>query len=236
MTRRNQAHDKRNQKLDAVLTEYATTIAEIPALAEAVAAFRAHLGLVQPAVAQQLARKQAKGASLTKDNLEGLLIKQLVRFGSALYLLHKKESNLEVAASLPRHASEFQRLAGPELTREAQELAGLAQARANDLTNYAIKPADITGLATQVAAFAASQPGYKVSVERGKVGSQTLRASFKNINLFLEEDLRPAIELLATTHPDAYARLREALRLNEAGSRQKKPGAGGETGGLAAPQ
>lgn len=97
----------------------------------------------------------------------------------------------------------------------------MAQQRGQDLVPYGIKPAAPAALATQVVAYAASLPGYKLAVERGKTGGQTLRTTMRDLTRFVDDELRPAIELLAEDHPTAYAELKEALRIDDTGTRKK---------------
>jgi hypothetical protein len=235
MNRRQEKQDKRNQKLVAVLDEHATDVAIIPAMADANLELRRQLGLVQPAVSQQLQGRQGKGATQTKNALEAPLIGQLVKAANALSLLYKKQGHLDRAQALHLRRSEYEKMSQPTLVSEAKEVADQVSAVIALLTPYGFKKASTTApgddekLQAQVAAYAASIPGNRSAAGRGKVGTATVRTVFRGLDAYVDGDFRSAVELLVDDHPELYALLREAMRIDDTGDRKKPKGGGGPT-------
>jgi CRP-like cAMP-binding protein len=221
MNRRQQNQDKRNQKIVAVLDAHAPELATVPAVAEAAADLRQRLSQVQPALSQQLASREGKGATQAKNNLEAPLIGQLVKAANALSLLYKKTGRLDQALALLLRRSEYEKLAQPALAAEAQELADQVRDNLGELAPYGYKKGADTQLRDQVAAYAASLPGRRTAAGRGKVGTATVRTVFQDVAAYIESDFRSAVELLVDEHPELYKLLREAMRIDDTGGSKK---------------
>ena len=227
MNTRQARQDKRNQKIVAVLDAHATEVATIPAVADAAAELRQQLKLVQPALDQQMAACQGKGATATKNALEAPLIGQLVKTAAALNLYYKKMMRLDLAQALHLRRSEYEKLGQPALVAEAQHVADQLKEHLADLTAYGFKTGADTDLRKQVESYAASIPGNRTAGGTGKVGTGTVRATFKNLDDYVDGDFRSAIELLVDEHPTLYKLLREAMRIDDTGGGKK--GQGGST-------
>lgn len=221
MNRRQTNQDKRNQKIVAVLDAHTAELATVPAVAEAAAELRQRIGLVQPAVRQQLQSRQGKGATKTKNNLEAPLIKQVVKAANALSLLYKKTGRLDMALALHLRASDYGKLTEPALAAEAQDVADQVKEQLAALAPYGYKAGDDDALAAQVAAYDASIPGNRTVAGRGKVGTGAVRAVFADLGTFVTGDFRSAVELLVDEHPELYALLREAMRIDDTGGGKK---------------
>ena len=187
----------------------------MPAFADLVAEYRQFLDLVQPALGAQQGQT-SEGATEDKGNRSATLVPGLVRHASALMLLLKKEGNLEGARSLHIHRSDYTRLGGPALASEAANVAKIARQRLGDLARYGLTAEGLATLDADVAAFTASVPSPKVSIEHRKVSGRTFRNALKAADDFLNEDLKAGAELLADAHPLLFARLQEARRIDDA--------------------
>ena len=234
MNRRQRNQDKRNNKLGAVLDAHASEVASIPAMADAAAELRRQLGLVQPAAGQQLKRRQGKGATQAKNDLEAPLIGQLVKAANALRLHYKKAGQLDLAEALHIRRSEYEKMPQPALVAEAQDVADQLRDNIANLAPYGYKkaagttPGDDEKLGQQVKAYAASIPGSGVARGQGKLGTGTVRTVFKTLDEYVDGDFRSAVELLVDEHPALYQLLRDALRIDDTGGGKK--GKDGGTG------
>lgn len=56
------------------------------------------------------------------------------------------------------------------------------------------------------------------------MGTGALRTVFTDLGAFVTGDFRSAVELLVDEHPELYALLREAIRIDDTGSRKKGTG------------
>ena len=232
MNRRQSNQDKRNQKIVAVLDAHPTELLTIPAVDEAARELRARMGLTQPAVSQQLKGRRAKGAAKAKNDLEGPLVKQIVKAANALSLFYKKAGHLDRAQALHLRPSEYTRLTEPALVLEAQDVADQLTENLAGLAPYGYQPASgktpgsDAALHAQVAAYAASLPGASTARGQGKLGTGTVRNVFKDIAAYIDGDFRSAVELLVDDHQDLYTLLRDAMRIGGSGGGGKKAKAG----------
>lgn len=226
MNLRQKNQDKRNQKVVTVLDAYSKELATMPAVAEAAADFRQRMGLVQPALSKQLQGRQGKGATQTKNDLEAPLIGQLVKAANALSLLHKKANRLDLAMALHVRRSDYANMGQSALVAEALEMAAQVTENIAELAPYGYKKAADTALNDQVAAYAASIPGSRLATGRGKVGTSTVRTVFKDLSVYVDGDFRSAVELLVDEHPELYALLRQAMRIDDTGSGKKAKSVG----------
>lgn len=230
MNRRQKNQDKRNQKVVAVLDAHPAELLTVPAVAEAAADLRRRLGLVQPAVRKQQAGRQAKGATQTKNDLEAPLIQQLVKAANALNLYYRKTRQLDLALALHLRPSEYSKMGQSALALEAQDVADQIAEHLKDLAPYGFKKASGTTpgsdavLQSQVTEYAASLPGAPVARSQGKVGTGAVRTVFRDLSAYLDGEFRSAVELLVDEHPDLYALLRDALRIDNTGDGHKAKG------------
>lgn len=216
MNRKQNASLNRHVKYRQVLTDGAAEVATVPAFADLVATYDQHLALVLPALGIQQGTS-SQGATEVKTSHGDALVPALVRHASALMLLLKKEGNLEAARSLLINRSDYSRLGGPALAAEAAHVAQVARQRLAALSPYGLTEASVAALEATTAAYTAALPGPKVSIERRKVGTLTLRNALKAADDFLNEELLAGAELLANDHALLYARLKEARRIDDAG-------------------
>ena len=227
MNRRQKNQDKRNEKINAVLDAHPDELLTVPAVAEAATELRRRMGLVQPAVSKQLAGRQGKGATQTKNDLEAPLIKQVVKAANALNLYYRKNKQLDMALALHLRPSDYDKMGQSALALEAQDVADQITAHLKDLAPYGFKkaagatPGADTALQAQVKAYATSIPGHALATGRGKVGTGAVRNVFQDLRAYVEGEFRSAVELLVDDHPEFYQLLREAMSIDNTGGGKK---------------
>ena len=189
--------------------------AAVPAFARLAAQFLAQLGLLDGS-----ARKQgvtSAGATLAKGTAGTALIARLVKAANALYLLYKSESNLEEAARMPRHPSDYTAMTDLALATEARDLSQRATARKTELKNdYSLDDAAVKTLAADAASFDTLLTSPQLDIDAAKIKGATAKSTLSALNVFLKDDLRAGMELLKDTHPEAYQALREASHVDDA--------------------
>ncbi|MCA8832377.1 hypothetical protein [Hymenobacter pini] len=212
MDRKQSAQVLRHRKVAEVLDEYPQQVQEVEAFAEVAEEFRQKLALV----AGMAPRRKSEGATEQKSQHRDELTAALVKAANALYLLYRREGNLEAARTLPRTRSDFRNLAALEFAAQAGAVSWAATQRAADLIRYNLPAAAVQQLSDLAAAYDQSIDRPKTTTEAGKVTTATTAQLVQELNRFLQDDLRPATELLSDTHPLLYARLREAMRVDDA--------------------
>lgn len=228
MNRKQTARMLRYRKLVAVLDDFPTETQAVPAFADAAAGLRERVALV----GRLPKRLKSKGATESKATNRQALTAQLVKAANALYLLYRKENKLDAALSLPLTRSEFNRLEALEFVKEADTIVDAVNLRAADLAARYNLPADaVQALQTEATAYDESIGKPKNVIEGGKVLTSTTAQLLTELNRFRQDEFKRAVELLVDSHPLFYARLQEAMRVDDAGSRKRKDdGAGPDDG------
>ncbi len=212
MNRKQAAQVLRHRKVVDVLDEYPQQAQAVAAFAEVADELRQKLVLV----AGVGPRRKSEGATEQKGLNRDTLVAGLVKAANALYLLYKKEGNLESARTLPLTRSEYRNPSALLVTEQAAAISKAATQRAADLVRYNLDAAAVQQLATDAQTYDASIDKPKTTTEAGKVTTTTIGQLVQALNRYLKDDFRPATELLVDTHPLLYARLREAMRIDDA--------------------
>lgn len=212
----------RHRKVQQALADQAPAVAAVPAFARLAAQYLQQLALLD-GTARRGATASA-GATQTKSAAGTALIGRLVKAANALYLLYKAETpaNLAEAAQLHRRPSDYANLSAQELATEALALARrVTEHQAELVENYNFRAADGPALAAEAAAFNGQLMGPQLAIDAAKIKGAAATATLSALNNFLRDDLRAGMELLQDTHPAAYAALREASQVDDAGYRKK---------------
>ena len=214
----------RHRKVKQVLADHAPAVADVPAFAGLAARYLAQLALLDGA-----ARKKpvtSAGATLAKGTAGTALIARLMKVANALYLLYKAAQptpDLEEAAKLHRHLSDYTAFSELELATEAHDLSQRATAnQAALLKDYNLIAADLTTLAADAQSFDTQLSAPQLAIDAYKIKGATAKNTLSALNDFLRDDLRAGMELLKDTHRDAYDALREASQVDDAAYRKKK--------------
>lgn len=219
MNKQQTARLKRHRKVADVLNAHPDDVQTVPAFAEVAQELQARLTLVNDIPA----RRTSKGATEQKGQLRDQLETRLLKAANALYLLYRKEDNLEAARTLYRKASEYTRLDALALARVADGLSTAAASRAGDLVAYNLDTAAVAALATAAQAYNESIDKPKTSIEAGKVATITTAQLLQDLDRYLKDDFYSAMQLLPDSHPQLFALLQEAIRVDDAGSRKRPP-------------
>lgn len=212
MDRKQAAQVLRHRKVVEVLDEYPQEVQAVAAFAEVAEELRQKLALVTGISP----RRTSEGATEQKGQHRDELTTALVKTANALYLLYKKEGNLEAARTLLLTRSDYRGLSTLLFNAQAEAVSQAATQRAADLGRYNLSPAAVQQLAAAAQAYDQSIDRPKTTTEAGKVTTAATAQLVQDLNRFLKDDFRPATELLADTHPLLYARLREAMRVDDA--------------------
>ena len=226
MNKRQTARLKRHRKVSEVLDGYPIDVQAVPAFAGIAQEFQDQLARVSGVPA----RRTAKGSTEQKGLLRSSLEAKLLKASNALYLLYRKEQNLEAARTLYRKPSEYDRLGDLALAKVGTEVSAIVSARAADLAAYNINAAAVQALAADAKAYDSSIDKPKTVVEKGKVTTATTAQLLRELNRYLKDEFYSGVELLIDSHPLLYALLQEAMRVDDAGSRKRKPGPDKPTG------
>lgn len=211
MNRQQVARLKRHRKVADVLAEYPTDVQTVPAFAEVAREYAERLERLSGVPA----RRTSKGATEHKGDLREKLEAGLLKLSNALYLLYRKQGDLEAARTMPRKSSEYSRLDELELARVAQGISKAGIAQAADLTSYNLKDTGLQELATTAQTFRDNIARPKTAIEAGKLTTATVSQLLQDLDRYLKDDFHSAAELLADTHPLLYGRLREAMRIDD---------------------
>lgn len=216
MNKQQTARLKRHRKVAEVLDAYPAQVQAVPAFAEIGQQFQDRLALVSGIPA----RRTSKGATEQKGQLREQLETRLVKAANALYLLYRKDNDLEAARTLYRKPSEYARLDSLALARTAQDLSRIATSRTPDLDHYGLDTAAVQALAAATEAYDTSIDRPKASIEAGKVTTATTTQLLQDLDRFLKDDFYSGMQLLPDAQPQLYALLQEAMRIDDAGSRK----------------
>lgn len=208
---------KRHRKVADVLNSYPDDVQAVPAFADIAQELQARLALVGGIPA----RRTSKGATEQKSQLRDHLEARLLKAANALYLLYRKEGDLEAARTLYRKASEYTRLNALALARVAADLSAATAARTKYLAPYNLDAAAVQALATAAQAYNESIDRPKTSIEASKATTATTQL-LQDLDRYLKDDFySAAMQLLPDSHPQLFALLQEAIRVDNAGSRPK---------------
>ncbi|GAA4391433.1 hypothetical protein [Hymenobacter koreensis] len=133
MNRKQESQVLRHRKVVEVLDEYPQDAQAVAAFAEVAQGLRERLALV----AGIGPRRQSEGATEQKGLHRDALTAGLVKAANALYLLYRKEGNLEAA----RTRSEYRSLSALLFNGQATAVSKAANQRAADLQSYNLTPA-----------------------------------------------------------------------------------------------
>ncbi|SHJ36984.1 hypothetical protein SAMN02745146_2943 [Hymenobacter daecheongensis DSM 21074] len=212
MDRKQAAQVLRHRKVAEVLDLYPQETEAVAAFAEVAEEFRQKLALV----AGLSPRRKSEGATEQKGLHRDALTAGLVKAANALYLLYKKEKNLEAARTLPRTRSDYRNLSALLFNEQAAAVSKAATQRVASLKSYNLSPDAVQQLATAAQTYNDSIDKPKTATEAGKVTTAATAQLIQDLNRYLKDDFRSATELLTDTHPLLYARLREAMRVDDA--------------------
>lgn len=115
-----------------------------------------------------------------------------MKAANALYLLYKKEGNLEAARTLLRNRSEYRNLSALLFNEQAQAVSRAAIQRAADLGRYNLDAAAVQQLAAAAQAYDQSIDKPKTATEAGKVTTAATTQLIQDLNRYLKDDFRPA--------------------------------------------
>ncbi|MBD2713674.1 hypothetical protein KBK19_01355 [Microvirga sp. STR05] len=212
MDRKQAAQVLRHRKVVEVLDEYPQEVQAVAAFKEAADGFREKLDLVSGVGP----RRKSGGATEQKGLNRDELTAGLVKAANALYLLYKKEGNLEAARTLLRNRSEYRNLSALLFNEQAQAVSKAATQRVSSLKDYNLDATAVQKLSAGAQTYDASIDKPKTATEAGKVTTAATTQLIQDLNRYLKDDFKPATELLVDTHPLLYARLREAMRVDDA--------------------
>ena len=226
------ARPERHRKVKKTLDTFAGAVASVPAFAKLAAQYLGQLATLDGTA--QRNPITSEGATLAKSRDGEALIKRLLKAANALYLLYKAEepANLEEAAKMHRRRSDYTGMMDRELANEAVDLARrVAANKAALLADYNLTAAEVKALGDDAASFEEKMANPQLAIDAGKIKGATARTTLSGLNIFLKDDLRAGMELLADTQPAAYQALREASQVDDAGYRRRKARGAGKGAG-----
>ena len=226
MTKDQFARLARHRKVKKSLAEYAAAVASVPAFARIGTRFLAQLALLDGAATRNAITSE--GATIAKTTAGRALGSRLTKAANALYLLYKDENNLEEAAKMHRHPSDYTNMGDLALATAARDLAQRLTARQADLkTDYNIKAADVAAVVADAASFDGMLEDTQLAIDAGKIKGAASSTTLRALNAYLKDDFRAGLELLKDTQPEAYKALREASQVDDARYRKGKRTGGG---------
>lgn len=207
--------------VDAVFTQYALAIDEVPALKAQVTIFKA--GLMPIAQMMQLLSLDSKGNAAAKKAAEVLLAKRGARICGMMKSYAKDQQDLVLYAQVKYSASAFEKLRDLELQQAGQAIYDLANGLAAQLLDYGVKAADLTDLKNAVDNYTLLNPKVRqVKVDR-KTTRQLLFKKVGEMNNLLRFKIDNGMKVMEFSEAAFYSLYVNARRNYSVGGRQQAP-------------
>lgn len=207
--------------VDAVFTQHALAIDEVPALRAQVTTFKA--GLTPIAQMMQSLSLNSKGNAAAKKAAEVLLANRAARICGMVKSYAEDVQDLVLYAQVKYSPSAFGKLRDLELQQTGQAIYDLANGLAAQLLDYGVKVADLADLQDAVDNYALLNPRVReVKVDR-KTTRQLLFKKVGEINKLLRFKIDNGMKVMQFSNAAFYSLYLNARRNYSEGVRHQTP-------------
>jgi len=202
-------------------TDNGAVIAAYPGLVTACATFCDKVNLIE--AKESLFTSASKGSAGFKKFLRVQAVDIVFTCASALYLVGKEENNFEIKDYCSFPKSDLDKARDTEFAVTGKKIAGWAVTKAVPLAGHSWTAADTLDLTDKVTQYDEVIGRREVLTEVRKTALEEMKALFKEVTKFLNEELDREVEMIKRDHPTEYSLYFGAREIKSRGVRHEPP-------------